>query len=801
MSDVVVSVAESVTTVSVTETSVDVNVTESPVEVTVGTSGPQGGTGAGVAAGGTTGQILYKVSATDYDTAWQTLDSSVIPLRLAVKAGEQMNKGSAVYITGATGANIIVGKAQANSEATSSKTLGLIENTLANNGQGYVVTHGVLSGLDTSMANDGDTVWLSPSVAGGLVYGTANKPVAPNNIVFIGYVTRSNSQNGAIYINPQNGFELDELHNVLITNPTNNQVLTYDSASSLWKNATNPADGVTNLVFTAPLTGGTVTSTGTVGLDQSALSITKSQVSDFTAGTVAYASNAGTAVYATTAGAASTAGTATYSVTSGTASYATTSGTAVSISGSITPSQVTGTAVITSDSRLSDARTPTAHASSHASAGSDPVTLAQSQVTNLTTDLSAKANLAGGNSFTGAQVITGSASTVPLTINGNATPGANLLEIKNSSAVNQLVLSNSGVMSINGGYISQVFAGAGISGGTLGRLNVAPFSAAQVVAVIRGAASQTANLTEWQLSSGTVGASISSRGDIYTAYNLQAAVAYIGSGYLSAGLSAVPPSASNVGAIIRGAASQSANLQEWQNSSGTVLGGRNANAQIFTGSTTPLTTAVGGATTAASGTGTTATITTTSNHNLAVGDRVTVAGVTPTGYNGTYILTAVTSNTLSYANATTGSQTVAGTVSVDAQASITARSAGTAGLIIRTAASAATDALQIQSSTGSVAAAFSTGSGLPALSLGAYLNFSANAQGIATQGTYNLRFTAQANVGLSTIDFGGGQKVFGMANASTVPTLNPVGGGILYAEGGALKWRGSSGTVTTIAVA
>lgn len=55
----------------------------------------------------------------------------------------------------------------------------------------------------------------------------------------------------------------------------------------------------------------------------------------------------------------------------------------------IAPSQVTGTAVITSDARLSDARTPTAHAASHASGGADAVTLAQSQVTNLTTDLAA----------------------------------------------------------------------------------------------------------------------------------------------------------------------------------------------------------------------------------------------------------------------------------------------------------------------------------------------------------------------------------------------------------------------------
>lgn len=59
----------------------------------------------------------------------------------------------------------------------------------------------------------------------------------------------------------------------------------------------------------------------------------------------------------------------------------------------IAPSQVTGTTIVNNDSRLSDARTPTAHAASHGSGQSDAITIAQSQVTNLTTDLSAKAPL------------------------------------------------------------------------------------------------------------------------------------------------------------------------------------------------------------------------------------------------------------------------------------------------------------------------------------------------------------------------------------------------------------------------
>jgi hypothetical protein len=63
-----------------------------------------------------------------------------------------------------------------------------------------------------------------------------------------------------------------------------------------------------------------------------------------------------------------------------------------------------------------------------------------------------------------------------------------------------------------------------------------------------------------------------------------------------------------------------------------------------------------------------------------------------------------------------------------------------------------------------------------------------------------MRITNGGNFGFRTTDqFGSGVGVIGVANATTVPTTNPTGGGVLYVEGGALKYRGSSGTVTTIA--
>lgn len=63
------------------------------------------------------------------------------------------------------------------------------------------------------------------------------------------------------------------------------------------------------------------------------------------------------------------------------------------------------------------------------------------------------------------------------------------------------------------------------------------------------------------------------------------------------------------------------------------------------------------------------------------------------------------------------------------------------------------------------------------------------------------RISGTGDFALGTTSLGSGVKVIGIANCTTVPSTNPAAGGVLYVEGGALKYRGSSGTVTTIAVA
>jgi len=151
------------------------------------------------------------------------------------ETGSTIAAFKAVYISGASSNKALVSLAQANSESTSSKTFGVTTASISTNNNGEVVCVGLLEKVNTSAYVAGDQLWLSPTTAGGF---TTTPPTAPNHAVFIGTVTYSHANNGKVEIRIQNGYELSELHNVSITNPTNGQSLTYDSASGIWVNST-----------------------------------------------------------------------------------------------------------------------------------------------------------------------------------------------------------------------------------------------------------------------------------------------------------------------------------------------------------------------------------------------------------------------------------------------------------------------------------------------------------------------------------------------------------------------------------
>jgi hypothetical protein len=145
-----------------------------------------------------------------------------------------INLGDAVYLFGATGNRASVKKASSSAESTSSKTLGLAAMSIAPNNTGMIITQGTLGGLNLGSYTAGDTIYLG-TTAGSI---TNVKPSAPTNLVVIGVVERANNGNGQILVKVQNGFELSELHDVLINGTlASGNTLIYDATASLWKNA------------------------------------------------------------------------------------------------------------------------------------------------------------------------------------------------------------------------------------------------------------------------------------------------------------------------------------------------------------------------------------------------------------------------------------------------------------------------------------------------------------------------------------------------------------------------------------
>ena len=216
--------------------------------------------------GGAAGDILAKNSATNYDVAW--IPNYTSSVKHTVKAAVALTKGQAVYVSSADGTNMIVSKASNAAESTSSKTLGLVAQDLAINGQGFVVTEGLLAGLDTSTATAGDPVWLGTN--GNLIFGLVNKPTAPAHLVFIGIVTRVQSNNGEIFVKVQNGFELDELHNLSVASPSDGDMIKYVASTGLWTKiaatTTNITEG-TNLYYTDARARAAISVTGSGSYD------------------------------------------------------------------------------------------------------------------------------------------------------------------------------------------------------------------------------------------------------------------------------------------------------------------------------------------------------------------------------------------------------------------------------------------------------------------------------------------------------------------------------------------------------
>ena len=165
----------------------------------------------------------------EYDgTNWVNTYSSVVSYVRNAEA-TTLTTGTVVYLFGSTGDHATIKRADNNSDTTSSKTVGVVGANILASENGPVITRGYVDGINLSVGyTAGDVLWLGE---GGAF--TTTKPTAPKHLVFVGVVVRATS-NGIIYVATQNGYELDELHDVSITSLASGQFLKYNG--SLWVN-------------------------------------------------------------------------------------------------------------------------------------------------------------------------------------------------------------------------------------------------------------------------------------------------------------------------------------------------------------------------------------------------------------------------------------------------------------------------------------------------------------------------------------------------------------------------------------
>lgn len=231
-------------------------------------------------------------------------------VRVRNNTGSTLTEGTVCYFSSSNGTNFNVTPAIASSDATSAQTMGVLTETLntSSTQHGFLTTFGLVRHIDLSYIAglaDGDQLYLDGTTAGRM---TKTKPAAPTHLVYVGICLSAagGGSNSSIFVKVQNGYELDEIHDVKITTPVaDNEVLAYTLATDLWENktaaeanlATAASPTFTGTVTTPLTTAGYVTTTsggvlGSVatipnsGLTNSAVTVNGTSISLGASGTV-----------------------------------------------------------------------------------------------------------------------------------------------------------------------------------------------------------------------------------------------------------------------------------------------------------------------------------------------------------------------------------------------------------------------------------------------------------------------------------------------------------------------------------
>jgi hypothetical protein len=238
--------------------------------------------GQGLPVGGATNDLLTKTSATNYAVAWTdapTVDSVTLDTAAAEATGiakifwdategtvafgmaggvvtqevgrnafvraknvtaSQINRGQIVYLTGAQGDRPTIELADATDESTSADTIGIAAEDIAVSAEGEICISGILANVNTYGLTAGVMTYLSETPG----TWTQTRPTQPAHGVRLGIplkISNSPSGNsGVFFVQINNGYEFEELHDVLITTATAGDILKRNAGNTLWVN-TAPA--------------------------------------------------------------------------------------------------------------------------------------------------------------------------------------------------------------------------------------------------------------------------------------------------------------------------------------------------------------------------------------------------------------------------------------------------------------------------------------------------------------------------------------------------------------------------------
>jgi hypothetical protein len=205
-----------------------------------------------------TGEIGWNSSDGTLDVGLQ--NNVTIPIGekqvVYVKAAENIKVGQCVYASSASGGgsgNIIVSLFSANASFVDEyRFLGIATQDFTANDFGYVATFGKIKNVDpqyTRGTDDpqyglprnqgwsvGTILFISANQAGRF---TSVSPTSPNRRMAVAIVIAENGNTRTLFVRSEHGYDLNDLHDVKISNPLNNQLLSFNQILSTWENTSN----------------------------------------------------------------------------------------------------------------------------------------------------------------------------------------------------------------------------------------------------------------------------------------------------------------------------------------------------------------------------------------------------------------------------------------------------------------------------------------------------------------------------------------------------------------------------------